>query len=77
MQQKNLKHANMLADRIVRLGGNPLLNPDEWKKLSNCGYDAPIDPLVTKILDQNIKGEQCAIETYNNLLETIKLGMIQ
>ncbi len=62
-----LRHAGMLADRILQLGGKPLLSPDDWKK-SNCGYEAPSDPKIRKILEQNVKGEQCAIETYNELL---------
>jgi bacterioferritin len=40
--------------------------------MTNCGYDAPEDPSVKALLEQNIKGEQCAIEVYNNLLETVK-----
>ncbi|MEM3492535.1 MAG: ferritin-like domain-containing protein, partial [Nitrososphaerota archaeon] len=43
-------------------------------KVSNCGYDAPRDPSVEKLLEQNIKGEQCAIEVYNKLLEFTKEG---
>ena len=71
---EEFKHANMLADRIVQLGGNPILNPNEWSKKTNCGYEAPSDPNVKKILEQNIKGEQCAIKTYNKALEKVKLG---
>ncbi len=25
-----LRHANMVAERILQLGGTPLLNPKEW-----------------------------------------------
>lgn len=49
------------------LGGIPVLTPEDWFKLTNCGYDGPGDPYVEVILDQNIKGEQCAIKVYNNL----------
>lgn len=72
--EEELKHANMLAERIVQLGGTPLLSPDEWKKNSGCGYAAPSDPNVKKILEQNIKGEQCAIVTYHKILEEVKSG---
>ena len=71
---EELKHANMLADRIVQLGGTPILNPGDWHKETNCGYEAPEDPDVVKILKQNIKGEQCAIDTYHKMLEKVKLG---
>ncbi len=66
--QDELRHAEMLTERIIQLGGEFILDPADWKKLSNCGYDAPINPFVMNILAQNIKGEQCAIEVYNNLL---------
>jgi bacterioferritin len=66
---EELSHAELLAERIVQLGGTPVLSPDEWSKITNCGYDAPEDPFVEAILDQNIKGEQCAIRTYSSLLD--------
>ncbi|MHB9014502.1 MAG: ferritin-like domain-containing protein, partial [Sulfurovum sp.] len=34
-----LRHANMVADRILQLGGTPLLNPKEWFTHTNCGYE--------------------------------------
>jgi bacterioferritin len=67
-----LKHANELAERILQLGGTPLLSPKDWFKETNCDYDAPKDPDVKKLLKQNIKGEQCAIETYKKLAELVK-----
>ena len=64
-----LRHADMLVERILQLGGTPIINPKEWYKQTNCGYEAPSDPNVWKILDQNIKGEQCAISVYSKLLK--------
>jgi len=69
---EELGHAKMLADRIIQLGGTPLLSPAEFTKMSNCGYDEPKDPHVLKLLEQNIKGEQCAIETYSAMLGKLK-----
>jgi len=66
---EELSHAELLATRIVQLGGTPVLSPEKWAKITNCGYDAPEDPYVEVVLDQNIKGEQCAIRTYSNLLD--------
>lgn len=66
---EELAHAELLATRIVQLGGTPVLSPDKWSKITNCGYDAPEDPYVEVILDQNIKGEQCAIKTYSKLMD--------
>jgi len=67
-----LRHADMLADRITQLGGDPILNPKEWFDKSGCGYAAPTDPAILKILDQNVKGEQCAIDAYSKLAEMTK-----
>ncbi len=64
-----LRHADMLANRIVQLGGTPVTKPEDWYKWTNCGYDAPEDPFVKTILEQNIKGEQCAIMTYQKLVK--------
>jgi bacterioferritin len=65
---EELAHAVLLSTRIIQLGGTPVLSPEEWMKITNCGYDAPTDPYVVNVLEQNISGEQCAIKTYNNLL---------
>ncbi|NLE91442.1 MAG: ferritin [Elusimicrobia bacterium] len=69
---EELKHAEMLTKRIITLGGTPLLTPEDLLKETNCGYDAPSDPDTIKLLKQNIKGEQCAIETYKKLLDFVK-----
>ena len=67
-----LRHAGMIALRIIELGGMPVTKPEDWYKLTNCGYEAPDDPYVETVLKQNIKGEQCAITTYSKLLQTTK-----
>ncbi len=69
---EELGHAGMLVERIIQLGGTPILKPEDWYKMTNCGYDAPTDPSVKAILKQNIKGEQCAIEVYRKLAEAAK-----
>ncbi|MFA7676853.1 MAG: ferritin-like domain-containing protein [Candidatus Omnitrophota bacterium] len=66
-----LRHAGLVTTRIIQLGGTPVIAPQEWIKYSNCGYDAPNDPFVKKILEQNIKGEQCAITVYNSLIQEV------
>lgn len=66
---EELSHAQLIVTRIIQLGGIPVLTPEDWFKLTNCGYDVPGDPYVEVILEQNIKGEQCAIKVYNNLLD--------
>ncbi len=67
-----LRHANMIADRILQLGGTPLLNPQEWFTHTNCGYEEPKNFDVVAILEDSIKGEQCAISTYANIADIVK-----
>ena len=67
-----LRHATMVADRIIQLGGVPLLHPKDWLSNTICGYDAPENPQVLEILAQNIKGEQCAISVYERIAELTK-----
>ena len=69
---EELAHADMLALRIIQLGGTPLISPEEWLKNTHCGYAAPTNPFVKNILAQNIKGEQCAIDVYQRLLQIVK-----
>ena len=69
---EELGHAVLLADRIIQLGGTPVAHPRDWMSLSPCAYDAPVDPLVTTLLDQNIAGEQCAIGAYKELMDLTK-----
>jgi bacterioferritin len=64
-----LRHAGMVAGRIIQLGGTPVTEPKKWYEVTSCGYDAPDDPFVEAILDQNIKGERCAIGFYKRLLD--------
>lgn len=64
-----LRHANMVADRILQLGGTPLLNPKDWFTHTNCGYEEPTNFDVVSILEDSIKGEQCAISIYSELAE--------
>jgi bacterioferritin len=67
-----LRHANMVADRILQLGGTPLLSPNDWFAQSSCGYEEPKDFDVVSLLEDSIKGEQCAISVYSQLAEMTK-----
>jgi len=67
-----LRHADMVCNRIIQLGGTPLLAPNDWMDHANCSYEAPIDPYVLEILKQNVDGERCAISVYQKLMEITK-----
>ena len=69
---EELGHALLLVNRIIQLGGTPLLTPEDWYKMTNCGYEAPEDPYVEVLLEQNIAGEQCAIGVYKALADLTK-----
>jgi len=66
---EELSHALLVTSRIIQLGGTPITKPAEWYKWTNCGYDAPEDAYVKVILEQNIKGEQCAIDVYQKMIQ--------
>ena len=66
---EELEHAEKLAARIIELGGTPVLNPEEWQKTALCKYDAPANPQVIKLLEQNMTAEKCAITRYQKICE--------
>ena len=66
---QELNHAVLVVDRIIQLGGTPVLTPAEWMKLSQCEYEIPSDPYVEAILNQNLNGERCAIQRYNGIAD--------
>jgi bacterioferritin len=69
---EELNHAVLLANRIIQLGGVPVLNPRDWFDLSPCRYEAPEDAYVEVLLQQNIAGEQCAISYYKSMMDATR-----
>ncbi len=64
---QELNHAVLVVNRIIQLGGTPVINPTEWTKLARCKYDEPSDTYIEVILEQNLKGERCAIQRYQEI----------
>lgn len=64
---EELNHAVLVVNRIIQLNGTPVINPNEWTKLARCKYEAPSDPYVEVILEQNLRGERCAIKRYEEI----------
>ncbi|MBU4269357.1 ferritin [Candidatus Dependentiae bacterium] len=63
------RHADMLTEHILKLGGIPILDFYKLEDISGCGYTTP--PAlgdIKIILEQNIEGERCAIKFYKNFL---------
>lgn len=68
---EELAHAQMITNRIIQLGGTVNMLPSEWAKFAGCKYNAVKSENSVMILQENIKGEQCAIKFYNNLLKEV------
>ena len=66
---EEFEHAQKLADRIIELGGTPVLNPAEWEKTALCKYEEPKKPYVMNLLEQNLIAERCAIVRYQKICE--------
>jgi len=66
---EELKHAGWLADRIIQLGGTPVMSPDDWSKIARCKYIAPIKGDVVSLLNENLEAERCAIGRYQGICD--------
>ena len=66
------EHADLLAERIITLGGALPVGPQEWFKRTTCGYQAPVEDDIKTLLEQNLLSERCAIETYTRLAEFVR-----
>lgn len=65
---QELGQAVLVVDRILQLGGTPVLNPEQWKDFAKCSYGEPLDPYIEVILEQNLEGERCVISRYEEIL---------
>jgi bacterioferritin len=66
---QELNHAVLIVSRIIQLGGTPIINPADWTKHAGCKYEAPSDPYIEVILEQNLRGERCAIDRYKEIAD--------
>ena len=66
---QELKHAQWVSDRIIQLGGTPVLDPQDWKSVAKCKYDAPELPYSMNLLEQNLEAERCAIARYQKICD--------
>lgn len=70
--QEEMAHAMLLADRIIQLGGDLRMFPQDWQKRGGCHYDAISNAQVVSVLQENLKGEQCAIEFYHGIVKMVE-----
>ena len=66
---QELGHAELVVNRILQLGGTPILNPSQWTDYAKCAYETPTDPYIEVILKQNLEGERCAISRYEEIAD--------
>ena len=70
--EEELKHAQMLKDRIIKLGGIPLQSPEEWYAYTNCGYTKPTDYNTKVLVAQNLEAERKAEDVYEAICKACK-----
>lgn len=66
-----LGHARRIAERIMQLGGDLVLNPSVLTERSGCGYGEPPEDRgdIEGVIENVLSAEACAIETYSRLAE--------
>lgn len=62
-------HADLLAERIVQLGGEPDFAPDTLCARSHADYDASAD--LQAMIRANLIAERVAIEAYGQMIKLI------
>ena len=67
--REELQHASLVCDRIIELGGVPVLTPQEWLKYARCVYDTPIAFNSEYFLKTIIIAEECAMRRYQEIAE--------
>ena len=70
--EEELKHAQMLKERIIKLGGIPLQSPEEWYAHTNCGYTKPTDYNTQVLVTQNLESERKAEDVYDAICKACK-----
>ncbi|WP_246332740.1 ferritin-like domain-containing protein [Sphaerotilus montanus] len=63
------EHADLLARRIVQLGGKPDFSPDSLTRRSHAAYDDSED--LTAMIRANLIAERVAIEAYSQMVALI------
>jgi len=66
-----LLHAEKFANRIMELGGTPVMDFAKLVEVGGCGYSAPPEDQgnLKQVIEDVIKAERCAIDFYNRMVE--------
>lgn len=67
--QEELAHADLIAERIVQLGGEPNFSPDTLTKRSHADYADCLE--LKDMIKENLVAERIAIDAYRALIRHI------
>lgn len=67
--EEEMAHADLIAERIVQLGGEPDFAPDTLTQRSHADYAACTD--LKEMIRENLVAERIAIEAYHALIRYI------
>ena len=67
--QEETAHSELIAQRIVQLGGEPDFSPDGLSARSHADYDA--SPDLKEMIRANLVAERVAIEAYTQMIALI------
>lgn len=67
--QQEAEHADLLAERIVQLGGEPEFNPDTLSKNSHAQYVAGNS--LKEMVYEDLVAERIAIDSYREIIQYI------
>lgn len=66
---EEMAHADRLAERIVQLGGEPLLDPSGFAARAHAEYDDSAD--LQQMIRSNLVAERVAVEVYRQMIQVI------
>lgn len=66
---EEMAHADRLAERIVQLGGEPLLDPSGFAARAHAEYDDSAD--LQQMIRSNLVAERVAVEVYRQMIRVI------
>lgn len=66
------QHADLLAQRIVQLGGEPDFNPDTLSTRSHAEYDESLD--LIEMIKEDLIAERVAIASYTEIVQWLGDG---
>ncbi|WP_018655404.1 ferritin-like domain-containing protein [Actinomadura flavalba] len=61
------EHADLLAERIVQLGGEPDFSPDTLTTRSHAEYDASLD--LVEMIKEDLVAERIAVASYTEIVQ--------